>query len=283
MSTGTPELSSGEAVGSRPGEVALMPAVFIGHASPRIALQHNRRTEAWQAFAASIPRPRAILAISAHWYINATAVTAMARPRTIHDFFGASPELSAFQYPALGDAALAARVAETLLPTWVGLDLDSWGLDHGVWSVLTHCFPQADIPVVAMSLNAAASFEQHLTLGARLAPLRREGVLIVASGVIIHNGRARNAAARLSGDYQRALDFDSAVAEVMTTAPERAPGLRDHAAYKLGAPTDDHFLPLLYLAGLAAAAGEVASPLPDGLGDDEAPLTRCYTVGLPGP
>jgi 4,5-DOPA dioxygenase extradiol len=257
----------------------LMPAVFIGHASPRIALIHNQRTEAWRAFAASIPRPRAILAISAHWYINATAVTAMVQPRTVHDFFGASPELSAFQYPAPGDGELASRVAEVLSPAWVGFDVDSWGLDHGTWSVLTHCFPQGDIPVVQLSLDATASFDHHLLLGARLAPLRREGILVLASGAVIHNGRARGPEGRESGDYERALRFDASVAEVMTTAPGLASELRWHPDYEIGAPTDDHFLPLLYLAGLADAAGEVARALPDGLDDDEAPLTRCYSVG----
>jgi 4,5-DOPA dioxygenase extradiol len=258
-----------------------MPAAFIGHGSPRITLQHNGRTEAWRAFADSIPRPKAVVVISAHWYINATAVTAMARPRTIHDFFGAAPELFAFQYPAAGDPALAERIRELLAPTWVGLDLDSWGLDHGSWSVLSHFYPEADVPVVQLSVHGAMPFEYHLAVGAQLAPLRQEGILLIGSGTIIHNGRALDRAARESGDYERALEFDADVAEVMTTAPETAPRLRDHPGYKLGAPTDDHFLPLLYLAGLAVAADEKPSVLPDGTADGDDPLVRCYALGMP--
>jgi 4,5-DOPA dioxygenase extradiol len=257
-----------------------MPAAFIGHGSPRITLQHNSRTEAWRAFADSFPRPRAILVISAHWFINATAVTAMVRPRTIHDFFGAAPELFAFQYPVEGDPALAARTAELLSPAWVGLDMDSWGLDHGSWSVLHHFYPEADIPVVQLSVHAAAPFEYHMALGARLAPLRAEGVLILASGTIIHNGRVLDAPARASGLYDQALRFDADVAEMMTTAPQDAASLAKHPGYKLGAPTDDHFLPLLYLAGLAVAAQQRPAVLPDGREDGD-PLVRSYSLGLP--
>jgi 4,5-DOPA dioxygenase extradiol len=258
-----------------------MPAAFIGHGSPRITLQHNSRTEAWRAFADSLPRPKAILVVSAHWYINATAVTAMARPRTIHDFFGASPELFGFQYPVDGDPVLAARTAEILAPAWVGLDMDSWGLDHGTWSVLHHFYPEHDIPVVQLSVHAAAPFDYHMAVGARLAPLREEGVLIIGSGTIIHNGRVLNQAARASGLYEQALRFDADVAEVMTSAPEKAAGLGAHPGYKLGAPTDDHFLPLLYLAGLAVAAGEKPAVLPDGANEGDDPLVRCYSLGMP--
>jgi 4,5-DOPA dioxygenase extradiol len=258
-----------------------MPAVFIGHGSPRITLQHNSRTEAWKAFAESIPRPRAVLVISGHWYIHATAVTAMAQPRTIHDFFGHSPELFAFQYPAPGDPELANHVVDVVSPFWCGLDIDSWGLDHGTWSVMAHCYPEADVPVVQLALNAALPFEYHYELGARLAPLRDEGVLIIGSGTIMHNGRAFDERARATGIYERALEFDAAVADVMTTAPEKAPSLGEHPSYPLAAPTHDHFLPLLYLAGLAVEAGEPAQVLPDGRTEDDRPLTTCYSVGMP--
>ena len=158
------------------------PAAFLGHGSPMNALEVNRYTRAWRGFGHSVPRPRAILAISAHWYVSFTAVTAMARPRTIHDFYGFPRKLFEVDYPAPGDEDVAAKIAEIAKPTHVGLDRDSWGLDHGTWSVLVHAYPLADIPVVQLSIDARNSFDAHFELGVRLGALRSHGILIVCSG-----------------------------------------------------------------------------------------------------
>src|SRR5215212_5904439 len=153
-----------------------MPAAFLGHGNPMNALDDNRYTRAWRAFGQAVPRPRAILVVSAHWYINATAVTAMRRPRTIHDFFGFPQRLFDVDYPAPSLPELAEEVSDAVHPTWVGADVDSWGIDHGTWSVLVHACPDAE-----------KDLDYHLGLGAALAPLRDRGVLVVASGNIVHN------------------------------------------------------------------------------------------------
>jgi len=240
-----------------------MPAVFFGHGSPMNALEANRYTEAWRRFAEAIPRPRAILSVSAHWFVNATAVTAMPRPRTIHDFYGFPQPLFDVEYPTPGSPELAAEVAEIVKPTYVGLDQDSWGIDHGTWSVLVHAFPKADIPVVQLSIHALQDFDSHFDLGARLAPLRERGVLIVGSGNVVHNLRALNWN-QPDGAFDWARRFDEAAQMAVTEKPSEAPALREHADYARSAPTPDHFIPLLYVAGLAGAANRPLELLVDG-------------------
>lgn len=240
-----------------------MPAVFIGHGSPMNTLETNRFTEAWARFGRSVPAPRAILAISAHWYIETTSVTAMESPRTIHDFMGFPRELFEFQYPATGSPEVAEEVAKALAPVEVHSDTTSWGIDHGTWSVLAHMYPEANVPVVQLSLNARLSFSEHLALGRRLGPLRDNGVLVVASGNVVHNlglvdwGNPH-------GGRDWAVAFDSEVIGIMAGTPARITDIATHPCFDLSVPTPDHFLPLLYLAGLADAADQSADILVSG-------------------
>ena len=255
-----------------------MPAAFIGHGNPMNALENNRYTQAWRAFGAAVPRPRAILVVSAHWYINATAVTAMPRPRTIHDFFGFPQRLFDVDYPAPGLPALAEEVSDIVKPTWVGADIDSWGIDHGTWSVLVHAFPEADIPVTQLSINADKGFDYHLELGAKLAPLRESGVLILGSGNVVHNlgGVSRDMP---DSGFDWAQRFDSDAKETMLDDPLNAARLDAHRDFGHAVPTPDHFLPLLYLAGLAGASKQGADVLVDGYAYGSLSMTA-YTLGM---
>lgn len=240
-----------------------MPAAFVGHGSPMNTLEDNRFTAAWRALGQSMPRPRAILCVSAHWFIHGSAVTAMRQPRVIHDFYGFPPALFAFDYPAPGSPEVAREVAEAVQPAFVGLDEDSWGLDHGTWSVLAHVFPRADIPVLQLSLHGAQGMAYHIDLGARLAPLRDRGIFIVGSGNVVHNLRALNWGQPESGaDW--AHRFGDATRTLLTTRPGEAPSLKSHADYARSVPTPDHFIPMLYVAGLASAAGRPLEVLVDG-------------------
>ena len=218
------------------------------------AIHPNRHTEAWARFAGRIGKPTAILAISAHWYVGATAVTAMASPRTIHDFSGFPDDLFRVQYPAPGSPDLARRVAELLAPVEVVQDDGHWGLDHGTWSVLAQMYPDADVPVVQLSIDARATFEEHLAMGAALAPLREEGVLVLASGNMVHN-LSRMDWTLDEGGFGWAVDFDDWTREVVSAEPARLVDAPKHAHYRTSVPTPEHFIPALYVAGIASAAG----------------------------
>ena len=259
----------------------VMPAGFIGHGSPMNTLEHNRFTAAWRAFGGCVPTPRALLVVSAHWYTNATAVTAMASPRVIHDFYGFPQELFDFDYPAPGHPEVAELVAETVKPRWVGLDLDSWGLDHGTWSVLAHMFPDVDVPVVQLSINALQPLDYHLDLGARLAPLRSQGVLIVGSGNIVHNLRRIDwSSPHGASDWNRR--FDDAAATQLRENPGDILKLTEHADFDLAVPTPDHFIPMLYLAALSAAADDRPEPFVEGPAFGSISMTS-YALGADCP
>jgi 4,5-DOPA dioxygenase extradiol len=226
---------------------ARMPAVFFGHGSPMNTLEQNRYTNAWRHIGTSVPKPKAILCISAHWMTRGTAVTAMDKPRTIHDFGGFPQALFEVQYPAPGDPALAARVTELLAPAAIQLDR-AWGLDHGTWSVLAHAFPAADVPVVQLSLDANLPPKSHYELAARLAPLRAEGVLIVGSGNVVHN-LGRMQWAEDATPYDWATRFNDQVRGWLLARDH--PALIDFASLgddaRLSVPTPEHYLPLLYV------------------------------------
>jgi 4,5-DOPA dioxygenase extradiol len=260
---------------------ALMPAGFFGHGSPMNTLEHNRYTDAWRAFGACVPGPRAVLAISAHWYTNATAVTAMPQPRVIHDFYGFPDELFDFDYPAPGHPEVAELIVEAVKPRWVGLDVDTWGLDHGTWSVLAHMFPNAEVPVVQLSINALQPLDYHLDIGARLAPLRKQGVLVVGSGNVVHNLR-RIDWDQPAGTYDWNRRFDEAATAVLTETPGDVLKLLDHGDFALAVPTPDHFIPLLYIAALAAATNDTPDVLVEGPAYGSISMTS-YTLGADCP
>jgi 4,5-DOPA dioxygenase extradiol len=238
-----------------------MPAIFFGHGNPMNALADNEYTRAWRNICASIPRPRAVLCISAHWYVPHTAVTAMPTPRTIHDFGGFPRELFEFEYRAPGSIEVATEVRDLLGPT-VQLD-DTWGLDHGAWSVLCHCYPDADVPIVQLSINETLPAQAHYQIGSALAPLRDQGILIVGSGNLVHNLHAYGWGRRVIEPYDWAVRFESQ-ARAWMQAGQHQPLIdyetlgRDAA---LSAPTPEHYLPLLYILGAQQPEDQVSFPV----------------------
>jgi 4,5-DOPA dioxygenase extradiol len=233
-----------------------MPVIFLGHGNPMNAIRHNAYTEGWMAIGSSITPPRAIVSVSAHWYVPGTAVTAMAAPRTIHDFGGFPPELHAVQYKAAGDPELAARIQDLLAPFPVASDTE-WGLDHGTWSVLCHVFPRADVPVVQLSIDETKPPAYHYEMGRRLSVLRDEGVLLLGSGNIVHNLHTYAWGKHDAEPDGWAVRFETKVQELLLRG-EHAPlvsyeSLGEDAL--MAVPTPEHYLPLLYVLG-AAAEGE---------------------------
>jgi 4,5-DOPA dioxygenase extradiol len=242
-----------------------MPVVFFGHGSPMNAIEDNRYVRAWRALGAELPRPRAILAISAHWYVPATLVTANEHPRTIHDFGGFPRELYAVQYPAPGDLDLAGRVTE-LLAAFNAEGDERWGLDHGTWSVLCHVYPKADVPVVQLSIDETLEPGLHFEIGTLLQPLRDEGVTIVASGNVVHNLEAFAWGRHAIQTFDWAQRFETQARELL--ALRNFDPLIDYGSLgedaRLSAPTPDHYLPLLYAMGATDERDRISFPI-DGI------------------
>ena len=245
---------------NNPGQT--MPAIFFGHGNPMNALQDNDWTEAWAAIGKSFPRPRAVLCVSAHWYLPATLVTAMEEPRTIHDFGGFPRELYQVQYRAPGSPDLALRVQELLAPVTAELD-HSWGLDHGTWSVLRHVYPSADVPVVQLSIDETQPPAFHFELGKRLAPLRDEQVLITGSGNLVHNLHTYAWGRHTPEPYDWVVRFEERAKELMTTDSFEA--LINYESLGrdalLAIPTPDHYLPLLYILGAKRPNDPITFPV----------------------
>jgi len=238
------------------------PAIFFGHGNPMNALYQNAWTEGWAAIGRTVPRPKAILCISAHWYVPALAVSAMKHPRTIHDFGGFPRELFEYQYPAAGSPELAERVAG-LLDGDVYLDDRQWGLDHGTWAVLCHVYPDADIPVVQLSIDESQPAEWHYELAKKLRPLRNENILIIGSGNLIHNLHAYAWGKRDVEPFDWAVRFEQTARDLMMS-DDHLPLVKYESLGKdahLSAPTPDHYLPLLYVLAQKQSGDEVSFPV----------------------
>jgi 4,5-DOPA dioxygenase extradiol len=239
------------------GDTERMPVLFVGHGNPMNAIEDNEFSRGWQTVGQTLPRPRAILCISAHWETWGTAVTAMDRPRTIHDFGGFPQALYQVQYPAPGSRWLAEETCNIIQRAPVGLDTD-WGLDHGCWSVLSRMFPDAAVPVVQLSLDYTKAAQDHYDLARELAPLRHQGVLIVGSGNIVHNLRRVAILGDSMSDFNKPFGYEWAI-----EANELFKRLIDEdrhedlihyqslgSTVQLAVPTPEHYLPMLYAIAL---------------------------------
>lgn len=239
-----------------------MPAFFFGHGNPLNALQENAWTQSWAAIGRNIHHPRAVLCISAHWYLPSTLVTAMTAPQTIHDFGGFPQELYQVEYPAPGEPDLARSVQEMLAPLPVNLDY-SWGLDHGTWSVMRHVYPEADVPIVQLSIDETQPAAFHFELGKRLAPLRDQEILIVGSGNLVHNLHAYAWGRHVPEPYEWAVRFEKVARDLMIGG--KFDPLVDYESLGgdalLSVPTPDHYLPLLYVLGTKRNEETVTFPV----------------------
>ncbi|MGA1793707.1 MAG: 4,5-DOPA dioxygenase extradiol [Thermoplasmatota archaeon] len=236
----------------RDTQVNRTPLLFLGHGSPMNAMEDNVFTRGFRKVAGTLERPAAVLCISAHWFIRGTKVTAMEEPRTIHDFYGFPRELYEIKYPASGNPEIAEKVRKMLSPTPVEADM-AWGLDHGTWSVMRHIFPNADIPIIQLSIDHTKSAAYHYELARKLRPLRDEGVLIVGSGNIVHNlGLVDfHNIDKLDHGYEWAWEARSRINELLLEGDHKTliEYKRGGRAFQLAIPTPDHFLPLIYVLG----------------------------------
>lgn len=238
-----------------------MPVLFLGHGSPMNAIEENQFVAGFREVSKNIPKPNAILCVSAHWFTDGTFVTAMEMPKTIHDFYGFPKELFEVQYPAPGNPALAKETAELLAPVLVEED-HSWGLDHGAWSVIRHLYPEADIPVIQLSIDYTKPPQYHFDLAKKLNKLREKGILILGSGNIVHNlrmidwrnintvgsgwdwaieAREKTNNWLLEGNFQNLIDYQ-----------------KQGTALQYAVPTPDHYLPLIYTLGLKERSDELS-------------------------
>jgi 4,5-DOPA dioxygenase extradiol len=238
------------------------PAIFFGHGNPMNAIRRNSYTDRWAQIGVDTPRPTAILCVSAHWYVPGAAVTINTSPRTIHDFGGFPRELYEIKYPAPGDPDLARRVQKLLNPLPVNLE-ERWGLDHGTWSVLGHVYPQADVPVVQLSIDETKPASFHYEIGQRLAPLRDEGVLIVGSGNLVHNLHTYAWGAHAVEPYDWATRFEREVRDLLL-GNQYKPLVNYESMGRdalLSIPTPDHYLPLLYVLGAGKPSDPITFPV----------------------